>query len=128
MANKVVLLLNILVVVSIMFEVLLDARRYSDSILWNYSRPSVCLSACLSIRLSIRPSLNFAKIGSLVFSNIKHDDSWSWHLVTDKARFLKKKKINCPNLGSTDLNQVQYGFFLPFSWVWIIKFPWNRMG
>ena len=39
----------------------------------------------LSVCLSIRPSLNFLKIGSLVFSDIGHDDSLThkdlcWHL------------------------------------------------
>ena len=34
--------------------------------------------------------LSFLKIRSLVFSDILHDDSWPWYLVT--ARFLKKKK------------------------------------
>ena len=47
----------------------------------------VCLSVCLSFRLS----LSFLKIGSLVFSGIVHDDSWPWYLVTEEARFLKKK-------------------------------------
>ena len=42
-------------------------------------------SACLS--------LNFFKIGSLVFSDSKHDDSWSWYLLTDEARFLEKKLV-----------------------------------
>ena len=44
------------------------------------------------VLLSVRPSLSFLKIGSLVFSDILHDDSWPWYLVTDEARFLKKKK------------------------------------
>ena len=52
----------------------------------NHSCPSVCLS--------VRLSLSFLKIGSLVFSDIVHNDSWSWYLVTDGARFLKKKKKN----------------------------------
>ena len=43
-------------------------------------------------RLSVRPSLSFLKIGSLVFSDIVNHDSWPWYLVTDGARFLKKKK------------------------------------
>ena len=56
------------------------------------------LSACGSVPLSVRlyipvcPSLSFFKIGSLVFSGIVHDDSWPWHLVTDRARILTKKK------------------------------------
>ena len=54
------------------------------------SLSSVCPSVCLSVRSSIRPSLDFLKIGSLVFSDILHDDS-SIYIVTYKARFLKKQ-------------------------------------
>ena len=39
------------------------------------------------------PSLIFLKIGSLVFSNIVNDDRCPWYLVTDEARFLRKKKL-----------------------------------
>ena len=47
--------------------------------------------------LLLMNSLSFLKIRSLVFSDILHDDSWPWYLVT--ARFLKKKKKNgSPNL------------------------------
>ena len=52
------------------------------------------LSVCPSVCSSIHSSLSFLKIGSLVFSVIIHEDSWLWHLVTDRARFLKKKKKN----------------------------------
>ena len=45
----------------------------------------------LSICLSTHRSVSFLKIGSLVFSDIVHDDGWPWYLVTDGARFLKKK-------------------------------------
>ena len=45
------------------------------------------------VRLSFRPSLSFLKIGSLVFSEIVHDESWPRFLVTDGARFLKKKTL-----------------------------------
>ena len=39
-------------------------------------RPMKSLSSVyLSVRLSVRPSLNFFKMGSLVFSDIVHDDS-----------------------------------------------------
>ena len=64
---------------------------------------SVSLHACLSVR----PSLNFLKIRSLVLSDIVHDDSCAWHLVTDGARFLKKKKIGSSNLDKMGQNQVQ---------------------
>ena len=36
-------------------------------------------------------ALRFLNIGSLVFSDIVHDDSWPWYLVSDEARFLEKK-------------------------------------
>ena len=35
-------------------------------------------------------SLIFVKIGSLVFPDIVHGDSWPWYLVTDEAKFLEK--------------------------------------
>ena len=81
-------------------------------------RPMKSLSsACPSVHLSFRPSLSFLKIGSLVSSDIVHDDSWSWYLVTDKARFLKKQfRPNGPKSGP------KWGFS-PFYWVWIIFFP-----
>ena len=47
-------------------------------------------SVCLYVSPSVRSSLSFLVIGSLVFADIVHDDSWQWHLVTDGARFLKK--------------------------------------
>ena len=67
----------------------------------------VCPSVCSSVYPSVCPSLSFFKIGSLVFSGIVHDDSWPWHLVTDRARILTKKKkywqpefgLNGPKLG-----------------------------
>ena len=46
-------------------------------------------SACQSVHLS----LNFFKIGSLIFSDVVHDNSWPWYLVTDEARFLKKNVV-----------------------------------
>ena len=45
----------------------------------------ICQSVCLS--------LSFFKIGSLVFSNIVHDDSWPGYPLTDRARFLNKKNL-----------------------------------
>ena len=41
----------------------------------SYKITLVRQSVCLSVRPSVRPSLSFLKIGSLVFSNIVHDDS-----------------------------------------------------
>ena len=68
------------------------------------------LYLCRSDRLSIHPSLNFLKIGSLIFSDILHDDIWLWYLVTDEARF--GKKIGGPNLGPMGLNQFGSYVFL----------------
>ena len=56
----------------------------------SYEITHVCLTILLSVCLSIRLSLSFLRIGSLVFADIVHDDSWPWYLVTDEARFLKK--------------------------------------
>ena len=50
------------------------------------SPSSVCPSVSLSV--SVLPSLSFLKIGSLVFSDIVHDDSWPWYLVTDEVWFI----------------------------------------
>ena len=47
----------------------------------------------LSVCLSCRQSQSFLKIGSLFFSDIVHDDNWLRYLVTDGARFLKKKVL-----------------------------------
>ena len=58
------------------------------------------------VRLSVCPSLNLLKIGLLVFSDIVHDNSWPWHLVSDGARFFEKK-IGSPNLGQINQNQAQ---------------------
>ena len=57
------------------------------------------------LRLSVRSS-SFLKIGSLIFSDIIHVDSWPWYLVIDVASFLKKY-FDGPNLGPMGLNQAQ---------------------
>ena len=49
------------------------------------------MKSLLFVCPSVCPSLTFLKIGSLVFSDIVHDDSWPWHLVTDEPDFCKKK-------------------------------------
>ena len=64
------------------------------NVLWNHSHPSVCLSVCLCVQRS----LDFLKIGSLLFSDILHDYCWPWYLVTDETIFLKKNwwsKFGC---------------------------------
>ena len=77
--------IHCLILLSYLFII---GRSTPDSILWNHSSPSV------SVHLSVRPfvclSLNFLKIGSLDFPDIVHNDSWSWYLLTYKARLLKK--------------------------------------
>ena len=99
---------------------LLDARLWSDSV--HEVTLAVCPSVRPSFRPSARPSLSFLKIGSLVLSDIVHDDIWPLYLVTDEARFLKKKFFCDPNLGPGPKWD-----FSSFSWVWIriISFPWN---
>ena len=101
---------------------LLDARLWSDSV--HEVTLAVCPSVRPSFRPSARPSLSFLKIGSLVLSDIVHDDILPLYLVTDEARFLRKKIIFfCdPNLGPGPKWD-----FSSFSWVWIriISFPWN---
>ena len=58
------------------------------------------------VRLPVRQLLLFLKTGSLVFSDIVHDDSCPWYLVTDEGRFLKKE-IEVPNLGQIVQNQAR---------------------
>ena len=71
---------------------------------------------------SVRRSLRFLNIGSLVFSDIVHDDSWLWYLVSDEARFLRNI-FGGLNLGPTGVNQTQNEVFCHFlefgSWVFL---------
>ena len=56
---------------------------------------------------SVCPPLIFLKIGSLVFSDIVHNDSWPWYLVTDEA------SLNL-NLGQISQNRTQNQVFCHF--------------
>ena len=81
-----------------------------------------------SIRLSVRPSLSFLKIGSLVFSDIVHDDSWPWYLVTDGTRFLKKKKLQSkfePN-GPKSGPKLGFLYFLKFHSLFFLEIACNN--
>ena len=70
------------------------------------SLSSICL--CLPVCPTVRPFLSFLKMVSLVSSDIVHDNSWPWYLVTDGVRFLKEKKtIGGPNLGQMIQNRVR---------------------
>ena len=78
----------------------------------------------LSIRPSVHLSLGFLKIGSLVFSDIVHDDSWPWDPVTDAATFLIK--IMAARIWAKWVKGGPETFFLLlFSQVWFISIPWN---
>ena len=70
----------------LLIYLLLDAPRPTAS----YEIILVRLSVHLSVRPFVRLSLTFLKIGSLDFPDIVHNDSWSWYLLTYKARLLKK--------------------------------------
>ena len=70
------------------------------------------------------PSPSFLKIGLLVFSDIVHQDSWPWYLVTDKARFLKKKIWRSKLVSNVPKLDQRLGF-LSFFQVWFISFPEN---
>ena len=76
---------------------------------------------------SVCPSLSFLKIESLVFSDIVHDDSQPWYLVTDGARFLEKK-ILAVRIWTKWVKIKTKTSFLPFSQVWFITFPLNCIG
>ena len=74
-------LVNILLFGSIKYEYHINSKifNFGRSTLAGQrpmkSLSSVGPSVCPSVRLSVRPSLSFLKIGSLVFSNIVHDNS-----------------------------------------------------
>ena len=77
-------------------------------------RPMKSLSSlCPSVLLS----LNFHKIGSLVFS-----DNWPWYLVTGDARFLTKE------FGPIGPKSSSKWGFSPFSQVRFISFPLTCIG
>ena len=85
-----------------------------DSVLRNHSRPSV------------RPSLSFLKIESSVFSNIVHDDSWPWYIVTDEARFLKKKfGPKFGSKGSRSGPKLGFSYFLKFGSLVFLEITYN---
>ena len=67
----------------------------------------------LFVPLSVYLSLGFLTIGWLAFSNIVHDDSQPWYLVTDGARSWEKKN-GSPIGPKSGLNQV-FCHFLEFS-------------
>ena len=109
----------------------LQILRYSSNghinICWTLDVSRTASYEVTLVRPSVCPSLSFLKVGSLVCSDIVHDDSWPWYLVTDEARFLKKKQLCQPEFGP---NGPKSGpkLFLPFSRVWFISFPWNCIG
>ena len=79
----------------------------------------VCPSVC--------PSVSLLKIGSLVFSDIAHDDSWPWHLATDRVTRLKKK-FGGQNLGQMGQNRAQsyvFCFFLKFGSLVFLEIAYN---
>ena len=74
-----------------------------------------------SVYSSVRPSLSFLKIGSLVFSDIAHDDNLPWYLVTGEPRFLKKRFWR-PKLRAHGSKSGQKLVFPQFSQVCFISF------
>ena len=70
----------------------------------------VCQSVCLFVCPSGTKFSRDRIISFFWYFTCWHVDIWSWYLVTNKARFLKKK--GGANLGLMDLNQVLRGIFL----------------
>ena len=93
---------------------MLGIRHQLDSILWN---PSV------------RPSLNFLKIGSLVFSDIYMLISYMFTLVfSDWRSQIFYKKVGGLNFGSMGLSQAQSEVFphsLEFGWYVFLGIAYN---
>ena len=63
--------------------------------------PVICGSVSLSVHLRV-----FSKLDHCFFSDIVHDDSWPWYLVSDIARFLKNN-FGGLNLGQMGQNKAQ---------------------
>ena len=61
-----------------MFEVNIIDKSY-----WTLDVIQTASYEILLVRLSVCPSLNFLKIGSIVFHGILHDDSFPWYLATE---------------------------------------------
>ena len=83
----------------------------------------VCQSVCLFVCPSGTKFSRDWIISFFWYFTCWHVDIWSWYLVTNKARFLKKKRR-----GEFGFNGPKSGpkrDFSPFAWVWIICFPWN---
>ena len=59
------------------------------------------------------------------FCDIVHDDSWLWYLVTEEARFLKKKKKLVARIWTKWAKSGPKLVFLPFSQIWFISLPGN---
>ena len=74
--------------------------------------------------LSIFPfvCLSILKIGSIAFSDIVPYDSWSWNLVTDRARFLRSKFG--PNRTKSVTNEV-FHHFLGFGSLVFLKIAYS---
>ena len=102
----------------------LDVSR-SASYETNLVYPFICPSVSLS--------LSFLKIVSLAFSDIVHDDSWPWYLVTDEDRYLKKdnwrpefgpkEPKSGPKLGFRDFIEFESLFFIEIAY----NIAWNNI-
>ena len=103
-------------------------------------RPMKTLS---SVNPSVRPSLSFLKIGSLVFFDIVHHDSWPWLTEPDfREKFLKFSSLVFLEFACNDSLQqcltssrgkVHEKIFRPPNFglmgqVWFISFPVNYIG
>ena len=94
----------------------------------SYKITLVRLYVLLSIHLSVRRSLNFLKIGLLVFSDIVRGDIYRtpWYIVIGGAKFLGKNWS--PKFWANRSKSGAKLVFLPFSEVWFISFLLNCMG
>ena len=78
-----------------------------DSVLWNYSRPSVWPFLCPSVHPSLCPSLSFLKIGSLFFFLITND--WRSQIF-EKKKLMARMWAEWAKIGS------EIRFFCHFLW------------
>ena len=72
------------------------------------------VSICLRSMSSWVLKGGYAFPWNLYIKCIVHDDSWSWYLVTDKARFFWGGGIGSPNLGQNRPPNKFFCYFLKF--------------
>ena len=90
---------------------------------WALDLSRIASYEVILLRLFVRPSVTKSSQDWIIvfFSDLKQDDSWSWYIVTEEARFFKKHFVG-PKLGPTGLNKPRMSFFCYFLEFWSLVF------